>query len=114
MKMAYLPAAQVNDSQVYTPVIVFQVNLTTQNLTSHLPPNRTTLDGNEVTTEEANLPNTRSVWLPGLVGNIEGIGPNGFVTHGTQFTVKGEKALYLKKLYVTGSVDDVLKVVSQS
>ena len=55
---------------------------------------------------------------------IEGIGgiinnrdnPLGYLRHGSQFTVKGQKAIYLKKLFVSSppAPADLLVVVSQS
>lgn len=112
---------QINDSQPAHPTIVFEVNLETQNRTGHLVPNRLETAGNENVTEANNQKNTRSVWIPGIntASNLGGrLGPgsgNGSqFKHGDQFTVKGMKAVYLKKTYVTGSVDDVLKIVSES
>lgn len=113
--------AQTTDSQPTHPVIVFQVNLDTQNRQGHLVPNRTETAGNETATEADNQMDTRTVWLPGAQAANNIGGSTGPVTgggsrfkHGDQFTVKGMKALYLKNLYVTGSIDDVLKIVSES
>lgn len=129
----YQPSAQTTDSQV-GPTIVFQVNLETVNRQGHLVPNRTNLVGNETVSEADNQKFTRQLWLPGTVvdgdGNvggpvaIEGIAgiingrnnPQGYLTHGDQFTVKGEKAIYLKKQFVSSpaSPADLLIVISQS
>lgn len=112
--MAYLTAAQENDSQPSHPVIVFQVNLqTVDGLNSNLP-NRLTTSGNEATSEAANVAETRTIYLPGLIGNVEGIGPSGFLKHGDTFTAKGKKATYLKNTYVLGSTNDVLQIVSEA
>jgi hypothetical protein len=135
MNMGYLPSNQINDSQVVSPVITFQVNLETVGRQSFLQPNRTYLAGNETVSEADEQKLTRNIWLPGLLHeNYEGVGGvhvganlnsggqfggnaspnNGYLQHGDTFTVKGQKALYLKKLYCTGSPNDVLIVVSQS
>lgn len=107
--------SQTTDSQPVHPSITFQVNLETVNRQGFLQPSRTEVTGNETVTEADNFRNTRTIYLPTLVGaNIEGIGPNGYLKHGDTFTVKGKKALYLKNLYVTGSIDDVLQIVSES
>lgn len=98
--------------------ITFQVNLETVGYpTGTLQPSRTTLDGNETVTEADNMKNTRSIWLPGLKkNNYEGIGPTGFLKHGSQFTVSGKQAIYLKNTYVSSPAlpTDVLQVVSIS
>lgn len=145
-KKSYQPNGYVNDSQVVTPVITFQVNL----LDPLFPggdeyPNRTTLDGNETVSEATNQLATRTVWFPGMIQNddgstagpvgIEGIGgiqsgtytgngtnggsrdnPLGYLHHGSQFTVKGQKAIYLKNLFVSSPAApaDLLIIVSQS
>lgn len=112
--MAYLTSAQTNDSQVSHPVIVFQVNLPTVDGIDSAAPNRMTVSGNESTSEAENQVSSRTIYLPGLIGNIEGIGPSGFLKHGDTFTVKGQKATYLKNTYVLGSANDVLVIVSES
>lgn len=112
--MAYLTPAQTNDSQVSHPVIVFRVNLPTVDGIDSVVPNRMTVAGNEETTEAVNQMSSRTIYLPGLTGNVEGIGPSGFLKHGDTFTVKGAKATYLKNTYVLGSINDVLVVVSES
>lgn len=102
--------AQVNDSQPTHPVIVFQVNLETLNRQGHLVPNRTGTAGNETVAEADYQKDHRSIYIPGLLG-----GENHHrYKHGDQFTVKGMKAVYLKNLYVTGAVDDLLQIVSES
>lgn len=122
--MPYLTPAQVNDSQSSHPVIVFRVNLVAIDKISESLPTRTTLAGNEETSETDNMNDSRTIYLPGLTGNIEGIGPSGFLKHGDTFTVKGQKATYLKNNYVLGrsgveagfgpnhhGVNDVLQIV---
>ncbi len=113
--------AQTTDSQPNHPTIVFQVNLETVNRTGHLVPNRTEAATGETVAEADNMKNTRTLWLPGInaASNIggrsgPGAGNGSNFKHGDQFTVKGMKAVYLKNLYVTGSVDDVLQIVSES
>jgi hypothetical protein len=105
MKGVYM--AQINDSLPNHPVITFQVNLETLNRQGHLVPNSRVLVGNQTVTEADDQKFRRSTWTPGLLG-----GENLKLKHGDQFTVKGLKALYLKNLYVTGSTDDLLKVVA--
>jgi len=103
--------AQTTDSQPTHPVIVFQVNLETQNRLGHLVPNNTVLAGNETVTEADQMKNTRSTYIPGLTG-----AENMLYKHGDTFTVKGQKASYLKKLYVSSPAlaSDLLSVVSES
>ena len=101
--------AQINDSQPTHPVIVFRVNLETVDRQGHLVPNRTSTAGNESTSEADNLKNTRSTFIPGLLG-----AENVKLKHNDTFTVKGMKALYLKNLYVTGASSDLLQIVSES
>lgn len=112
--MAYLTSAQVNDSQSSHPVIVFRVNLPTVDGVDSIVPNRITITGNEETSEATNQISSRTIYLPGLVGNITGIGPSDFLKHGDTFTVKGAKATYLKNTYVLGSINDVLVIESES
>lgn len=108
--MAYLTPDQINDSQSSWPVITFRVNLPTLAPNAALP-NRTALAGNEETSEAENQVSARTIFLPGLTGNVEGIGPQGFLHHGDTFTVKGQKATYLKNTYVLGTTEDVLQIV---
>lgn len=105
--------AQVNDSQVSHPTIVFRVNLETVDRQGHLVPNRTTTSGNETTSEADQQKNNRSIYIPGLTGaeNIQRL------KHNDTFTVKGAKAVYLKKLHVTSPTalaSDLLQIVSES
>jgi hypothetical protein len=111
MQMAYLTPDQTNDSQASHPVITFRVNLETVDGLNTSLPNRMSVSGNEATSEAANVAGTRTIYLPGLIGNVEGIGPSGFLKHGDTFTVKGSKATYLKNTYVLGSSNDVLQIV---
>jgi hypothetical protein len=144
-QQSYQPDGQVNDSQVVSPVITFQVNLLNPLLPGgDLPPNRTSLDGNEIVSEANNQLATRTVWFPDMVVNsdgstggspaVEGIGgifagqngngqngasynhPQGYLHHGSLFTVKGQRAMYLKNLFVSNppAPADLLIVVSQS
>lgn len=131
------PASNVTDSQVSHPTITFQVNLETVNRQGHLVPNRTEAAGNETVAEADNIKNIRTIFIPGLVAaeNVMGIGGvhggdnlhsggqfggngtrQGYLHHGDQFTVKGEKATYLKKLYVSSPAQpsDLLVIVSES
>jgi hypothetical protein len=103
--------AQTTDSQPTHPVIVFQVNLETQNRYGHLVPNSTTLTGNQTVSEADQLRNTRSTYIPGLTG-----AENLLYKHGDTFTVKGQKATYLKKTHVSSpaSPNDLLSIVSES
>lgn len=103
--------AQTTDSQPTHPVIVFQVNLETQNRNGHLVPNNIALVGNETVTEADQMKNTRTTYIPGLTG-----AENRLYKHGDQFTVKGQKATYLKKTYVSSpaSPSDLLSIVSES
>lgn len=95
--------------------ITFRVNLETQDRQGFLQPNRTTVDGNETVSEADNVKSTRTIWLPNrLRNNYAGIAPNNLLKHGDEFTVSDYDAIYLKNLYVTGSPDDVLQIVSQS
>lgn len=99
--------AQVNDSQPAKPVITFRVNLDLSIKSGG--PYRTSLDGNETSTEASAIANTRSTFIPGLLG-----GENLQLKHGDTFTMKGAKAHYLKQQYVTGDPDDILQIVSES
>lgn len=90
------------------PVYTFRVNLQTLQRYSWSLPNRTQLAGNETVTEADNLKNTRSTWLCSLFPGVEFIARK----EGYEFTAYGMKAQYLKDLYVTGSPDDVLQLVS--
>ena len=72
------------------------------------------------------MASTRTLYLPGLLrNNYEGIGPNtitsqngssGYLHHGSQFTVTGSQAIYLKNTYVSSPAlpTDVLQVISIS
>lgn len=131
------PATNVTDSQVSHPTITFQVNLETVNRQGHLVPNRTETAGNETVAEADNIKNLRTIYIPGLLvaENVMGIGGvhsgdnlhsggqfggngtrQGYFHHGDQFTVKGEKATYLKKTYVSNpaSPTDLLIIVDES
>lgn len=130
----YGVSAQTTDSQVTSPVIVFQVNLETVQRYSWEQPNRTYLEGNETVDEADNMKYTRTLWIQDMINNgdgttggsvavagIDGIVNNSginqpYLRHGSQFTVKGQKALYLKNLWVSSppSPNDLLIVVSQS
>lgn len=89
------------------PAITFQVNLETVDKLSNSLPNSIILNGNETVTEADQMKNTRSTWLTSMFSGVE------MVAHadGYQFTAYGKKALYYRDLYVTGSVNDILKVV---
>ena len=126
--MATTPALSPAFQGNLFPTHTFQINLPTLQRYSWSLPNRTTLDGNETVTEESNLPNTRSTWIPGLipggagniaqmiVGNNSSV-PPGSVTpqNGATFTVSGAKAIYLKKTYCStppNPLTDMLILVS--
>ena len=105
--------------------ITFQVNLQTIGYpTGWEQPSSTVLDGNEQTTEAANVAASRTLFIPGLLQtNYEGVGPpqsdpnlGGYLKHGSRFTVTGMQAIYLKNTYVSTppAPTDVLIVVSQN
>ena len=104
--------------EIKMTTITFQVNLETVGFpTGWEQPSRSTLTGNETTSEASNMKNTRTLWIPGLkLNNYEGIGPTGFLHHGAQFTASGKQAIYLKNTYVSSPAapSDVLQVVSIS
>jgi hypothetical protein len=105
--------AQTTDSQVSHPTIVFRVNLETVNRQGHLVPNRTDTSGNETVSEADQQKNNRSIFIPGLTGGEN----HSRYKHNDTFTVKGMKAVYLKKLYVsspTALPSDLLQIVSES
>lgn len=90
------------------PVYTFRINLQTLQRYSWSLPNRTTLDGNETVSEADNQKAARSTWLCNLAP-----GCNFIVNeHDGTFTAYGQQAHYLKTLYVTGSSEDVLQLVS--
>lgn len=93
--------------------ITFKVNLETQSRQSSLLPNRITLSGNETVTEAVNMKNTRTIYLPGLLNNNHTGTTPASLHHGDTFVVSGLQAQYLKRTYVTGSVEDVLQIVSE-
>jgi hypothetical protein len=83
------------------PTITFQVNLQ----------NPHSLDWSQPFTsdEAANFSNTRVTFLPDFLRD------NYELTNGSQFTVSGTQAVYLKNLYATGSGDyNILTIVSES
>jgi hypothetical protein len=86
----------------------FRVNLETVNRQGHLVPNRTIVGSGESVAEADNQKTTRSTWLPDLLNN------NHPLKHGDTFDVSGIRAYKLKSLYVTGSPDDLLILVSES
>lgn len=50
-------------------------------------------------TEKSNFPSTRSTWLESILGG----GGIRQLDHNDTFTVNGQKALYLRNMYVSGS-----------
>lgn len=101
--------AQINDSQPAHPVITFRVNLETVDRQGHLVPNRIEASGNETVAEADQMKNNRTIYLPGLL-----VGENKHkLKHGDEFTLKGQKAVYFKNLYTTGT-NPVLTIVSES
>ena len=110
--------AQINDSQPTHPVIVFEVDLETVNRQGHLVPNRIQTSGNETVTEADDQRNHRTIWLPGLLTaenryKVINNGSRTLLRHGDRFTVKGQKATYMKTVYTTGA-NPVLKVISET
>ena len=96
-----------NVIQELWPAITFEVNLETVGRQSNVLPSSTQLVGNETSTEADNMKNSRSTWLASLFPGVEMVAHK----HGYQFTAYGKKAIYYRDTYVTGSADDVLKVV---
>ena len=97
-----------------SPTITFRVNL--GNIVGNQPAS-TILDGNETSTEAANLTMARTIYLPGLLlSNYVGTGyvKGGYFHHNDTFTVSGMQAQYLKNTYVTSDLTSVLQIVSQS
>jgi hypothetical protein len=86
------------------PIYLFRINVQTVDRYGWVQPNRTTLDGNEMVTEESELAATRSTWLPSLFAGVENIA----LHDGNYIRAYGAKATYLMNTYVTGSVNDVL------
>ncbi len=85
----------------------FRVNLETVNRRGHIVPSRTVTSGNETVAEADNMKYTHSTFIPDLLIN------NRVLRHGDTFTASGTIGYYLKRTYVTGSVDDVLQIVSE-
>lgn len=102
--------AQTTDSQPTHPVITFRVNLETVARIGSSLPNETQLSGNQTVTEADDQKSRRSTFIPGLNGG------NLIYKHGDTFTVKGQKASYLKKMHVSSpaSANDLLSIVSES
>jgi hypothetical protein len=90
------------------PVYTFQVNLRALQRYSWSLPYRTSLAGNETTTEADAIPSTMTTWLANLFPGCQFIAES----NAFEFTAYGRQAVYLKDLYVTGSPDDVLVLVS--
>jgi len=111
--------SQTNDSQPNNPVIVFSVNLTpvtettigpltNSRTTGILSPDRFQSSPDQAFIDMATRDNYISTWLPGLLD-----GENRKLKAGDTFTVKGEKAYYIKQRYTTGT-NPILSVVSES
>jgi hypothetical protein len=97
------------------PTITFRVNLETINRQGFLQPNRTDISGTETVSEADAQKNNRTIYLPGLqLQNTMGIAPDGLLKHGDTFIAQGAHAVYLKREYAAGGVDDVLQVVSEA
>jgi len=81
------------------PTITFQVNLE----------NPHALDWSQpyTTSEGSNFKKTRVTWLPDYLRD------NRELKDGTQFTVTGQQAVYLKNNFTTGEFN-ILTIVSQS
>jgi hypothetical protein len=89
------------------PIYTFEINLETLRRYDWSLPYATQLVGNETVIEADFVKFTRSSWLASLFPGFEFIANK----HGVQFTAYGQKAQYLKNTYVTGSPEDVLKLV---
>lgn len=77
------------------PVYTFQVNLPVLQRYSWAQPNRSSLDGNETSSEVANQPMTHTTWLTNLFPGCNFIAEgNGFT-----FTAYGMQAVYLRSVY---------------
>lgn len=110
--------AQENDSQPKHPVIVFRANLTAP-ATEQIGPNtnaRTTgvfspdtfqTSPDQGRTENSNRASLKSSWIPGLLD-----GENRVLKNGDTFTLSGEKAVYVKNTYTTGT-NPLLTIVSE-
>lgn len=83
------------------PTITFQVNLTNPHALDWSQPFSGTGDGGQAA--------YRVTWLPNYLRNNEE------KTDGTQFTVSGMQAIYLKNLYASGvgEFGNLLTVISQ-
>jgi hypothetical protein len=103
------------------PVITFQVNLelsssesvgpNTNLVNPHvLSPDRHQNDQDNALVENSNRQSTRSLYLPGLLVGENRAGNHGLggtnLVHGSMFTVKGLKALYIKDTYTNGVTGD--------
>jgi len=105
------------------PIITFQVNLEIQSeeevgpntnlVNPHmLNPFRYQSDQDNAVDEQSNLKNTRGLWLPGLLAGENMAGTMGVTNkrdllhHGDQFTLSGQKAMYVKDTYTNGVTGD--------
>lgn len=105
--------AQTTDSLPFTPVYTFQVNLPVLQQYSWLQPAQTTLDGNEVTSEFANLRATHSSWISSKFPGVNIVAEH----DGFQFTMKGTQAVYFYRTYISNPpnpLSDMLTFVSGS
>ncbi len=93
------------------PAITFQVNTETLNRQGGILPNNIQLNGNETVSEADEQKNTRSIaFIPGANAGMNVTG----YSHGQTFTLYGNDALYIKRLYCLGTVDSLLSVVTES
>lgn len=83
------------------PTITFQVNLATINEMTDKPPYNHLTDG-------ANFANSRVAYFPSWLSE-----DNRELKHGSQFTVSGQEAMYLKNNFTTGQFA-FLTIVSQT
>lgn len=90
------------------PVYTFRLNLETLQRYSWSLPNRTSLAGNETVSEADIMKTTRSTWLTNLFPGCQFIAEK----DGFTFTAYGMQAVYLKRLYATGTPDAILFLVS--
>jgi hypothetical protein len=99
------------------PTITFTVNLSNKE-SSSLPYNlNLNVIGNETVTEAESQVDARSSWLSSLnnSGSYEsglGSGANIDAKNGDTIVAYGQNALYLKRTYAKGALDDLLTVVN--
>ena len=88
------------------PIYTFRTKLSSPLRNSWSLPNNMQPEGNEITSEASNIPNTFTSWIPGKLP-----GPNIAEKNCFVFTAYGQQATYLKNTYANGSPDDLLEIV---